>query len=160
MPRCTPLFLFYFSQDLAVSIINPDAGAGGTEPPQECVSRNFEQSADGANCVCKPGMYPQGLDCVPCPAGFMCPSGLAEPCPMHHYQPALGATSCLQCSTTGDSNGFFRCVQRGRLLKFCDPGVSGTQNRALDLNCVPCNQCKRIYAEDTAGDLNECYRDN
>ena len=134
---------------------------GGKSPPTECTSRSFEQSADGSQCVCKAGMYPVGEDCVLCPVGYMCPGGLAVQCPMHYYQTAQGATSCDKCSTTGNANGFYKCVQRGRMLKFCDPAVAGTQDKDLDLNCVPCNQCQRAYTGDTGtADLHMCYRDN
>jgi len=134
--------------------------AGGNEPPRECLSRNFQQSADGSRCVCTPGMYPVGLDCVLCPVGYMCPNGTRVQCPMHYHQPAEGATSCVKCSTTGDRNGFYKCWREGRLLQFCDPAVAGTQDKDLQLNCVPCNQCSRFYTGETSVDLRECYRDN
>ena len=85
----------------------------------------------------------------------------AGACPMHYYQPAMQATSCLLCATTGDKNGFFQGCQRGKLLRFCDPVYPESQSRALSQNCLPCNQCKRAYTNDIPmQDQYECYRDN
>jgi len=38
--------------------------------------------------------------------------------------------------------------------------VNGTQNRPLQQNCIPCNQCRRAYSNTEDGLLTECYRDN
>lgn len=134
---------------------------GGADPPRNCISENFKQSADGAKCVCLPGMYPVEQECMPCLAGHMCPNGTLVACPMHYYQPAMQATSCLLCATTGDKNGFFQGCQRGKLLRFCDPVYPESQSRALSQNCLPCNQCKRAYTNDIPmQDQYECYRDN
>lgn len=137
--------------------------AGGDKPPVNCESSKFVMSEDGANCVCKPGSYPVGQDCNPCPKGYMCPNGLRVKCPMHQYQAAEGATSCLRCSSTGDANGFFTsCNRRGYQLQFCDQAVDGTQDKDPRLNCVPCNQCRRPYTD--VGNYQDpnlvgCYRD-
>ena len=133
---------------------------GGPDPPRNCLSKNFAMSVDGKDCVCIPGTYPVGLDCVLCPKGHMCPNGLLVQCPMHYHQPAEGATSCVKCGTTGDRNGFYKCTQRGKLLQFCDPTVAGTQTKDPVQNCIPCNQCSRFYTGDAGSDLHECYRDN
>ena len=94
----------------------------------------------------------------------MCPNGTKVQCDKHYYQPAQGATSCLTCGTRGDKNSFFKCNRQGRLLKFCDPSVSGTQDKDLQENCVICSQCRRIYTEDSSvaedTKLVDCYRDN
>lgn len=118
-------------------------------------------SRDGSQCVCKPGLHPVGGSCVPCPAGFMCPDGALVQCPRHYYQPSAGATSCLQCGSTGDDNGFYAsCGRRGYMLRFCDPNHPGTQDRPLTSNCVPCNQCSRPYVFSSDPNMVECYRDN
>lgn len=118
-------------------------------------------SADGSQCLCRPGMYPVGDACVPCLAGHMCPNGTLVQCPKHYYQPATEATSCLQCGSTGDENGFYAlCGRRGYMLRFCDPAQPTTQDRPLTSNCVPCNQCKRPYVASTDPNMVECYRDN
>jgi hypothetical protein len=120
-------------------------------------------SEDGANCVCKPGSYPVGLDCALCPKGHMCPAGLKIQCPMHYYQDAEGATSCSRCSSTGDANGFFTsCNRRGYQLQFCDQAVAGTQDTDPMLNCVSCGRCRRPYADEVYtqdASLVSCYRD-
>ena len=117
-------------------------------------------SPDGSQCVCKPGWYPLGPDCVPCDAGYMCPNGTRVQCPKHYYQPATQATSCLRCATTGDGDGFFRCNRNGHQLQYCDPDVRNTQDRDLFALCVPCQQCRRYYATtNTDPNLLWCYRD-
>ena len=131
-------------------------------PPENCKSTNFKMSADGSQCACKPGLYPSDMDCMPCPAGHMCPNGTKVPCNQHYYQPAEGATSCLQCGTSGDRNSFFKCVRKGTLLRFCDPARPDTQDRDLQANCVPCNQCRRDYTDSAVSvdpNLSQCYRD-
>ena len=143
-----------------ISVSMPWSCPGGSEPPVNCISKNFEQSADGSRCACKPGMYPVNMDCLPCLAGHMCPNGTLVTCPMHYHQPATMATSCLLCATTGDRNGFFNGCPRGKLLQFCDPVNPESQSRALSQNCLPCNQCKRAYTNDIPmQDQYECYRD-
>jgi hypothetical protein len=117
-------------------------------------------SEDGSACVCKPGLYPVGSGCKQCETGHMCPKGELVRCPMHHYQPATEATSCLQCGSTGDENGFFACNRRGHLLQFCDPAVPSSQNQSLALNCRPCNQCRRAYVISTDPSQVGCYRDD
>jgi len=128
-------------------------------PPQNCINKNFRMSPDGSECVCSAGLYPSGPDCVPCEAGYMCPNGTKVQCPIHYYQPATGATSCLQCGSTGDDNGFFRCDRRGYLLQFCDPARPGSQTKDLMRQCVQCNQCRRAYASNADPYLVGCYRD-
>lgn len=137
-------------------------GAGGTAPPENCRSRNFMRSPDSTECACKAGLFPSGMDCMPCPAGHMCPNGTKLPCNKHFYQPADGATSCLQCGTSGDQNSFFRCIRKGTLLRFCDPDRPSTQDRDLMSNCVPCQQCRRSYTDSASQadpKLSQCYRD-
>ena len=117
-------------------------------------------SPDGSECACNPGMYPSGLDCLPCEPGYMCPNGTKVQCPIHYYQPATSATSCLRCGSSGDDNGFFKCGRQGYLLQFCDPAVRNSQNSDLLRMCVPCNQCRRAYAALEGVGLVGCYRDN
>ncbi len=138
--------------------------AGGDLAPVDCPSDGFRMSSNGADCVCKPGWFPDGGDCMPCPVGHMCPNGTKVKCIKHYYQPAMGATSCLMCGTRGDANSFFKCIRQGRLLRFCDPAVDGTQDRDLQENCILCSQCRRAYTdvlpimEDSR--MSDCYRDN
>ncbi len=133
---------------------------GGDSPPENCISQNFRMSPDGSECVCNAGLYPSGLDCVPCEPGYMCPNGTRVQCPIHYYQPATGATSCLRCGSTGDADGFFKCNRQGYLLQFCDPAVPNSQSGELARKCVPCNQCRRAYAAFFEPNLVGCYRDN
>ena len=137
--------------------------AGGKSAPQNCPSAAFERSANGSECVCRPGNYqsPTQADaCIPCPAGSMCPNGVLEKCPIHYYQASTGKTYCEPCSTTGDANGYFKnCLVRGQQLQYCDPAVANTQNVPLTQLCVACNQCRRPYTQ-AAYDPNQrnCYR--
>ncbi len=117
-------------------------------------------SADGSECVCRPGLYSLDGRCKQCETGHMCPEGKLVPCAMHHYQPATGATSCLQCGSTGDENGFFACNQRGYLLQFCDPALPSSQNQTLVQNCRPCQRCRRPYVPSKDPNLVGCYRDD
>jgi hypothetical protein len=135
--------------------------AGGTAAPENCPSNDFRMSADGSECVCKPGLYPVGRQCKQCEPGYMCPEGRLVQCPAHYYQPASQATSCLQCGSTGDENGFYACNRRGFLLQFCDPLVAGSQNQSLQGNCRPCQQCRRPYVVNSEDkNLVGCYRDD
>lgn len=136
------------------------SSAGGSEPPVNCPSKEFRMSEDGSACVCKPGLYAIGSSCKQCEAGHMCPNGTLVPCPMHYYQPATEATSCLQCGSTGDESGFYACNRRGYMLQFCDPARPSSQNQSLPRNCVPCHQCRRAYIMDQDAQLVGCYRDN
>lgn len=117
-------------------------------------------SPDGSECLCQPGMHPTPSGCMPCEAGHMCPNGTRLQCPMHTYQPAQGATSCLRCGSTGDENGYFRCDRRGFMLQYCDPSRPGSQNNDLIRNCVPCHRCTRAYAAIMDPNLVGCYRDD
>jgi len=133
---------------------------GGKLPPAQCPD-GLLQSADGAECVCKPGWYPDTpTTCKLCEPGYKCAGGMREQCPAHYYQAASGTTECFACNSLGTRFGFYRCTVRGQLLKFCTPGVNGTQNRPLQQNCIPCNQCRRAYSNTEDGLLTECYRDN
>ncbi len=134
--------------------------AGLADPPSNCPAGEFRASPDGSECVCKPGYYPSGLDCVACLPGHMCPNGTLVRCPLHYYQQATQATSCIRCGSTGDANGFFRCPRRGFQLQFCDPAKPETQNQDLAGLCVQCSQCKRGYASDDIAGLVGCYRDD
>lgn len=134
--------------------------SGGDSPPENCLNSNFRMSPDGSQCACNPGMYASGPDCVPCEPGYMCPNGTRVQCPLHFYQPASGATSCLQCGSTGDDNGFFKCNKRGYLLQFCDPAVPSSQTGELIRRCVQCSRCRRAYAATTDPNLVGCYRDD
>jgi hypothetical protein len=136
--------------------------AGGASPPENCPSKDFVQSQDGSQCVCKPGYFAiTDTTCAPCEAGYRCPNGVKEQCPIHYYQPRTGATDCIPCSSTGTALGFFSaCGVRGYQLRFCDPDVPGTQDKALSTQCIPCNQCRRPYVSGGDTLLSDCYRDN
>ena len=133
---------------------------GGASAPVNCLTPEFMASEDGSECACKPMYYPNTAStCALCPKGHMCPAGLLVKCPIHYYQPNEGATECLACNSLGTASGSFRCTTRGYLLKTCDPAATDTQDRPLEQNCVPCNQCRRAYAN-TGDELqSECYRD-
>lgn len=135
---------------------------GGAEPPVNCPNNQFQQSDDGYECVCRPGFHPVNKTyCALCPKGHQCSKGIKEQCPKHYYQPNEGATQCLKCVDTATSNGFFKCLQLGTLLKMCDPSVQGSQTQELFLQCIPCNQCRRAFVSIAMSDPNlyECYRD-
>ena len=134
--------------------------AGKDAPPVNCLSDEFRTSPDGSECACRAGMFPSGEGCVPCEPGHMCPNGTMLQCPMHTYQPASGATSCLRCGSSGDDNGYFRCDRRGFMLQFCDPARPSTQINDLMRNCVPCQRCRRAYAAISDSNLVGCYRDD
>ena len=137
-------------------------GAGGASAPVNCPNNNFRQSADGSACVCKPGYYPVSqTTCARCLKGHRCPDGALEQCPIHYYQPEEGQVECRRCVESASDSGYYsQCLVRGELLRFCDPAVPGTQDRALETQCIPCNQCLRPYAS-TEGDTSQsrCYRD-
>lgn len=79
---------------------------------------------------------------------------------MHYYQPEMGQTACRRCVDSTSDTGFYPyCLARGHQLKFCDPNVAGTQDRELEQNCIPCNQCKRPYVLNEAAGQSRCYRD-
>ena len=90
----------------------------------------------------------------------MCPNGVLERCPIHHFQALTESTSCDRCTTTGDVNGFFTgCLVRGHLLQYCDPAVPNTQNQPREQLCLPCNQCRRPYTQAVDDpNLRNCYR--
>ena len=134
---------------------------GGASPPENCLTPEFTTSADGSQCACKPRYYQDTpTTCKLCPKGHMCPEGVLVKCPIHYYQPSEGATECLACNSLGTASGFFRCTTRGYLLKVCSPAIPGTQDAPLNQNCVPCNQCRRAYANTEDSLQSECYREN
>jgi hypothetical protein len=147
------------------SIINQNKAwqcPGGISAPINCISSEHIQSLDGSSCVCKPGYYTgEGNTCIQCDPGYFCTDGVKTQCPIHYYQPSHGASACLQCGSSGTSTGFYRdCRVRGQQLQFCDPSVPGSQTRQLQEQCIPCNQCRRVYVQELEGQLSNCYRDN
>ena len=139
------------------------ASAGGKSAPQNCPSSAFTRSASGAECVCKPGFYPNPTNpnaCIECPAGHMCPTGVLQKCPIHQFQVSTGKSSCEKCTSSGDINGFFGdCPAKGQLLQHCDPNVANSQSTPLRQLCVPCNQCRRPYTQAVEDpNLKNCYR--
>lgn len=137
---------------------------GGTSPPENCPNKDFIQSEDGSECVCKPGFYPVNATyCAKCLKGHQCSKGKLEQCPKHYYQPKEGMVECLKCVDSATDNGFYgNCLQQGYLLKVCDPSVPGTQDQELYTQCVPCNQCRRAFLVSNMEpdpNLVFCYRD-
>ena len=147
-----------------VAQINPDLDVyclGGREPPRNCPSNDYKASPRDDACVCKDGFYQGATGCVACDAGHTCINGTKLPCPKHSYQPARGATACLDCVASRDENGIYSECGRNQQLMFCDVGKA----TRLSENCVPCTRCRRAYltrgeAAISDGSEVDCYRSN
>ena len=114
-------------------------------------------SDDGSRCVCLNGLYdPDGdgprVECIPCEPGHKCMQGIKIPCPPHTYQPSSQTTTCMNCASTGDSNGVYNCGDK-KQLQHCAAGQSA-------LMCVPCTQCSRPYLTSSVANQKLCYDSN
>lgn len=91
------------------------------------VPSNAMVSDDYVSFVCRPGFYPVGTSCYPCPRGSACPHGVARQCPANYFTSTERQLKCSRCRMDcGFSSDVpLRC------------GVASTQ----DAPCVSCNAC-------------------
>lgn len=128
---------------------------GGDLSPSMCTIPNTQgDPLTSDKCVCRAGLFlnTQNL-CDPCPKGHRCPRGFADPCPDHTHQPAQGQSECYNCTSDG--------TERGAPMAYCGPGsqlrkCTGVY-KAANMQCVNCNQCRKMYLTNNAEGKVDCY---
>ena len=67
----------------------------GMVTPEPCPSGSV--CKNGVHSGCADSMYFNGTSCVTCRAGYRCPGGVEQICPVTTFQDATGQTSCKPC---------------------------------------------------------------
>jgi len=128
---------------------------GGASAPRMCnVTDTQGDPLTSDKCVCRLGLALRTDDtCQPCPRGNRCNRGFADACPDHTHQPLEGQTECLNCTSDGTERGapMAYCGQNMQLRK-CT-GV----HKASPMQCVNCNQCRKMYLPSNAEGKVDCY---
>lgn len=153
--QATPSYEFTSTPPNSRTIGLPWSCPGGAQAPRMCsVSDTHGDPLTSAQCVCKAGFaVTVSNTCVICPRGSQCRRGFAEPCPDHSHQPNTGQTDCVNCTSDG--------TERGDPVTYC--GLGGQLRKcisiykAAQLQCVNCNQCRKMYLPNNAGGKVDCY---
>ena len=134
--------------------------AGGASPPRACISNDFTHSEDWSRCVCKKGTYLNPINsssCLQCPAGHYCTNGTMVQCPDHHLKVETGQTACNVCASPPSRQGVYNECEPNKQLQMCLRSVLGSQSTPLQSKCLECSKCKRLYADETDGQV-DCYK--
>jgi len=153
--QATPSYEFTSTPPNARTIGLPWSCPGGDQAPRMCtIPDTHGDPLTSAQCLCKAGFaLTVSNTCVTCPRGSQCRRGFAEPCPDHSHQPNTGQTDCVNCTSDG--------TERGEPVTYC--GLGGQLRKcisvykAAQLQCVNCNQCRKMYLPNNAGGKVDCY---
>ncbi|XP_069692830.1 sushi, von Willebrand factor type A, EGF and pentraxin domain-containing protein 1-like isoform X3 [Periplaneta americana] len=95
--------------------------------------------------ICASGSVLKGGTCIKCPVGtfYNVVTASCESCPIGHYQPAEGSTTCLSCPP-GSSTRRIHAKNARECKSLCPPGCYGRKRKhwkSFIPGLMPCTTC-------------------